>query len=170
VDGCQECGFFYEAFPVERIADTIRGCAVRYGREFAGSDDAHLRLRPAVEVWSALEYACHVRDVLLVQRDRAVVALVEDRPSFARMYREERVPLAHYDAHPPDLVVAQLSMAAELGAAVFDGLTAAQWMRPLIYNFPAPMDRDLAWLGRHTVHECEHHLRDVRAVILRTSR
>jgi hypothetical protein len=23
------------------------------------------------------------------------------------------------------------------------------------------VEHDLAWLGRHTVHECEHHYRDI---------
>jgi hypothetical protein len=41
-----------------------------------------LRTRPEEGVWSALEYACHVRDVFLVQRDRLYTALVEDTPTF----------------------------------------------------------------------------------------
>ncbi len=89
-------------------------------------------------MWSALEYTCHVRDVLLVQRDRTVLALVETNPGFARMHRDERVGLARYDAHPPPQVADQLGVAAELCATVFEGLTADQWARPLIYNYPAP--------------------------------
>jgi DinB superfamily len=124
------------------------------------------RRRPRREVWSALEYACHVRDVLLVQRERALLALVETTPGFARMYRDERVGLARYDAHPPGQVLDQLGMAAELCATVFDGLTSQQWARSLIYNYPAPAWRDVAWLARNTVHEVEHHLDDIRAVIV----
>jgi hypothetical protein len=30
------------------------------------------------------------------------------------------------------------------------------------------MERDVAWLGRNTVHEAEHHLGDVREVLLAT--
>jgi DinB superfamily len=123
------------------------------------------RQRPQPDVWSALEYACHVRDVLLVQRDRTVQALVETNPGFARMHREERVSLARYHAHPPPVVADQLGLAAELCATVFEGLTAEQWARPLIYNYPAPSPRDLAWLARNTVHEVEHHLGDIRMVI-----
>jgi hypothetical protein len=35
------------------------------------------------------------------------------------------------------------------------------WQRRLVYNYPEPAERDLAWLARHTVHEGEHHLFDV---------
>ena len=50
----------------------------------------HLR-RPSPEQRSPIEYACHVRDVALMQRNRVYVALVEDEPSFKPMYRDERV-------------------------------------------------------------------------------
>jgi len=33
------------------------------------------------------------------------------------------------------------------------------------YPWPAPAERDVAWVGRHTVHEGEHHLMDVRRVL-----
>jgi hypothetical protein len=130
-----------------------------------GRREAILRSRPQPDTWSALEYTCHVRDVLLVQRDRTVLAVVETNPGFARMSRDERVAVARYDAHPPPQVVGQLGMAAELCATVFEGLTPDQWCRPLIYNYPTPAPRDIAWLARNTVHEVEHHLGDIRSVI-----
>jgi hypothetical protein len=118
-------------------------------------------------VWSALEYVCHVRDVLLVQRDRAVLARVEERPSFARMYRDERVLICRYADQDPGDVLTQLAMAAEMCALVFDGLDDRNWSRRLVYNWPERAEFDLAWLGRHTVHEVEHHLRDVGSVLKR---
>jgi len=165
MERCAQCGFTYDDLGVGEIAGTIRAFGPTYRAALAGVDDGVARTRPAPAVWSALEYACHVRDVLLVQRDRALLALVEEQPSFARMNREERVALAHYNAHPPAQVAEQLSMAADLCAAVFEGLTDDQLARRLIYNFPAPTERTMAWLGRHTVHEGEHHLGDVRSVI-----
>jgi hypothetical protein len=182
---CDGCGFVYDDLPVERIASTIRAYGPAYRAELAGVDDAVARTRPAPEVWSALEYTCHIRDVVLAQRDRAILGLIAESPSFFPIYTDERVTVAHYEAHPPDVVADQLAMAMELCAVVLDGLSADQWARPLLYSMrpqgyglgesyaatgttedvvPA---RDLAFHGRHTAHLAEHHLGDVRSVLAR---
>jgi hypothetical protein len=122
-----------------------------------------LRVHPAPKVWSALEYACHVRDVFLVQRERLYLTLVEDCPSFARMHRDERASLARYAAEEPDDVGRQLKVAAEMLAWGFAGLDESQWQRRCIYNFPEASERPVLWLGRHAVHEGEHHLHDIDA-------
>jgi hypothetical protein len=173
VTTCEQCGFVYEEVAVDDVAGRVRALGPRY-RELlgpSGPDTGHRphadRVRPSLTTWSALEYACHVRDVLLMQRDRALVALVAECPSFPPMYREERVELARYEAQDLDEVAEQVAMAAELLALVFEGLLETQWQRPLIYNFPERTERDVAWLGRHTIHEGEHHLSDIRAALSR---
>ncbi len=159
---CPECGFVYESVDPGEIPGVLRGLANRFSTRINGIDDATLRRRPNPAVWSPLEYLCHVRDVFLIQRDRAVLALVEDRPSFPRMYRDERVDLARYAQEVPGRVAHnQLPVAADLVAGVFFERSRDEWQRPLIYNYPEPVERDLAWLGRHTIHEGEHHLFDV---------
>jgi hypothetical protein len=171
MDACAECGFRYDDLDVALIAETIRSFAGGYRAVLVdgGLDEQLARQRPAHDVWSVLEYACHLRDVLLVQRDRALRALVEDRPQFPPMHREERVVLAGYADESLDGVAAQIAMAADLCARVFDDLSPDQLRRTLIYNYPQPTERDVAWLGRHTVHEGVHHLMDVRAVRARLS-
>jgi S-DNA-T family DNA segregation ATPase FtsK/SpoIIIE len=161
VDDCQECGFVYENLPVEEIAGSLRSLGSDYAERLRRTDAGVLRSRPRPSVWSGLEYACHVRDVVLIQRDRILLALVESCPSFAPMYREQRVVLAHYEAHSPDLVADQLRLATDLCATVLTELGREQWARPSIYNFPVPTERDVAWLGRHTLHEAVHHLGDI---------
>ena len=120
-----------------------------------------IRTRPGPRTWSALEYACHIRDVFLTQRERVYLTLVEDCPSFAPMHREERASLARYATEEPTDVGRELKVAAELLARAFEGLDQAQWQRRCIYNFPEARERTVLWLGRHAVHEGEHHLRDV---------
>jgi len=90
-----------------------------------------------------------------------VRALVEDRPDLTPMHRDERVVLCHYAAEPLPAVLGQLAMAAELCAAVLDGLAPEAWDRPVLYHFPELTERDLAWVGRHTIHEGRHHLMDI---------
>lgn len=161
MDRCEECGFVYGDVDLDAVAARVESFGDRYRETFAGVREDLARIRPNPDTWSGLEYTCHIRDVLLVQRDRTVLAQVEDRPSFARMYREERVGLCRYADEPLTDVLDQLSMAAQLCATVFAAVTPDGWRRPLIYNWPSPAERDLSWLARHTVHEGEHHLMDV---------
>jgi hypothetical protein len=166
VDHCAECGFTYDEAGISDVATTLRSLAAQHVALLEGpSVEGILRTRPSPRVWSALEYTCHVRDVLLVQRDRVILALVEGSPSFPRMYRDERVALAGYPEERPEEVARELLVAANLAGKVFERLSAEQARRLCIYNFPASTERNVAWLGAHTVHEASHHLRDVRSVL-----
>src|SRR5690348_7364704 len=101
VPACPQCGFDYDTVDPELVPLTLAVLGRDFRLALFGAADPLIRQRPRSDVWSALEYACHVRDLLLVQRDRLYVALVEDTPSFARMYRDERVVLARYNAQDP---------------------------------------------------------------------
>ena len=170
MERCDSCQFLYAEVEAQTLPARFAAFGPRYlarllPPERPAAWSALLRTRPAVDVWSALEYACHVRDVFLVQRDRLYTALVEDTPVFAPMYREQRVTLARYNAQDPEEVAAQLATAARLIAQAFEGLDAGQLQRRCLYNFPAPAERPLLWVGQHAVHEGEHHLRDVERVL-----
>ena len=125
----------------------------------AGRD---VRTRPEPARWSSLEYACHVRDVLLVQRERLLAARRRDRPECEPMGRDERVELDGYAGQDPADVARQLGDAAQMFANDLARLGAADWDRTLIYNYPYRAERSLRWLAIHTVHEVRHHLLDVR--------
>jgi S-DNA-T family DNA segregation ATPase FtsK/SpoIIIE len=161
---CEECGLVYASIPITDIPNALVAFGPIY-RARLGADVTNLRARPSPEVWSALEYSCHVRDVLEVQRSRLLLALAEDRPSFIPMGRDERVTRDHYNDQDPLLVADQLEAAAAAIGTEFAGLTPAQWERTAIYNWPTPAERSMAWLGRHTIHEGRHHLRDVDAAL-----
>ncbi len=150
------------------VAPALRRTAGQYSAPLLRPGIARaVAVRPAPEVWSAQEYCCHVRDVLLIQRDRVLLALVEEVPSFSRMYRDERAALAGYRHESIAGAVQGLAVAADLLARIFDGLTPAQLGRRCVYNYPSAAVRDVAWLGRHSVHEAGHHLGDVRSVLAR---
>ena len=170
MDRCDSCCFIYTDVDAQALPTRLAAFGTRYRDLLLPPDrpaawPGILRTRPAEGVWSALEYACHVRDVFLVQRDRLYTTLVEDKPVVAPMYREQRVTLARYNAQDPTEVATQLTIAARLLAQAFDVLDAVQLQRLCIYNFPAPAERPLLWVGQHAVHEGEHHLRDVAGVI-----
>ena len=169
MERCDECGYVYEDPGPLHLVEKLASLGPRYAERLRvtnGEDDGTvLRERPEPQVWSALEYACHVRDVLLAQRERLFLALVEDRPSYAPIYREQRVILARYAQQDPNRVAAQLDVAATLVADAFSHVDRTGWHRECIYNFPAPATRSVSWLGAHTLHEGEHHLADVDRIL-----
>lgn len=164
MDRCGECGFDYFAFARPEIADRLRDLAVAHSDRLNETPAAYLRAHP-VEGWSALAYACHVRDVLLNQRDRIQLALVEHQPEFVPMGRDELVVTRRYDEQAPDLVAAELVEAADALATLLANLDDAGWARTGVYGYPTRELRDVDWIGRHTVHELSHHLGDVDRVL-----
>jgi S-DNA-T family DNA segregation ATPase FtsK/SpoIIIE len=170
MEHCDQCGLTYEDVATDEVGGILRGLSSQYLEVLSEADRRRdLRTRPAPSVWSAIEYVCHVRDVLLIQRDRVILALVENSPSFPRMYRDERAVLIGYNQEAVQDVVDELDVATNLFAKVFDRLSAEQLERSCIYNFPEPTERDIGWLGRHTVHETKHHLDDMRSVLTQLS-
>ena len=161
---CDECGFDYDELPESQIGTALRALLPQYGTILA-RDEASLRAHPISGVWSALEYACHVRDIFEVQLERVETALVEEEPSFTPMGREERVVTNRYNEQDPQDVGEQLVVAGRALATRFERLDPDQLARTAIYNYPAPAPRTIAWIGRHSVHEGHHHLRDIEHVL-----
>jgi hypothetical protein len=166
VDHCDSCGFVYASISAPEIPNALMAFGPAYGQRLEAGATA-LRTRPAPEVWSALEYACHVRDVFEVQRARLLLALEETRPAFTPMGRDERVLRDRYNDQEPEVVGDQLAAAARALATSFAELRDDQWDRTGIYNWPTTAERTMTWLGRHTIHEGRHHLGDLDAVLSR---
>jgi len=160
-DRCGECSFAYDLEGAESAgAEILAGCGEFAEVLTAVGADARARRRP--DVWSPLEYACHVRDVLLVQRERVLRARQVDRPSFDPMGRDERVAHDGYADQDPAAVARQLGDAALLFANVLHRIPSPDLERTVMYRYPAPFERSLRWVAVHTVHEVQHHLLDVR--------
>lgn len=116
-------------------------------------------------MWSALEYACHIRDVLLVQRERVLAARRGFGHEFRAMGRDERVDHDRYNEQRPEDVAIQLHHAALLFTGDLSRLPLADWDLTMIYNFPIPSGRSLRWVAVHTAHEVVHHTNDMRRCV-----
>ncbi len=161
---CDECGYDYDALPREEFASTIRALGERYAEGLEASRDV-LRSHPMDGVWSILEYCCHLRDVLRVQRGRIQLALVEETPTFASMRREERVSEERYNEQDPQKVEREIVSAAGELADLLESLDDPGWNRTGIYSYPTTEVRTVEWIGRHTIHECVHHLMDIDRLV-----
>lgn len=161
VEPCEECGFEYDESSFPMAADRIRAGAADLAAALTDGQ-AYIRVRRQPGRWSPLEYACHVRDMLLVQRERLLAARRLDRPECEPMGRDERVELDGYAEQDPADVARQLCDAAQLFANDLGRLSHTGWDRRVIYTYPYRAERSLRWLAIHTVHEVGHHLLDVR--------
>lgn len=161
LEACEDCGFTYDLSAAGAVGEAVRSLVAEYATLLAG-DDATLRRRPRPDVWSPLEYACHVRDVLLGQRERVLLARRETCPELVPMGRDERVEHDGYNEQSPADVARQLSDAALMFSTVLGRLSSADWERELVYNYPERQVRSLRWLAVHSLHEVRHHLLDVQ--------
>ena len=162
---CPECGFEYDldqavAADIAIVATIAEAVAL-----LAQLTDEEARARPEPQTWSALEYACHLRDVLFTQRERVLLARRVTQPEPAAMGRDERVEHDGYAEQDPEIVARQLTDAALLFANVLARLDDTSWDRTLVYNFPTKTVRSLRWVAVHTLHEARHHLGDIRAQV-----
>ena len=161
MDRCAQCGFEYDLADAESAGPAIVvGVSQFAGLLRAGGPDLRHRTQP--DIWSPLEYGCHMRDVLLVQRERVLAARCIDTPSFEPMGRDDRVEHDGYIDQEPGDVARQVTDAATVFRNVLARLDDADWQRLVVHNFPSALERSLRWVAVHTLHEVRHHLLDVR--------
>jgi S-DNA-T family DNA segregation ATPase FtsK/SpoIIIE len=123
-----------------------------------------VRLRPEAAVWSALEYACHVRDALALYDWRIGKALSEDRPDFPPMGRDDLADERRYNDQNPLLVIGELVAGAERLADLLAPVQGPTWDRSGVRE---GQELTVAWMAKNVLHECEHHLLDIGRVLRR---
>jgi len=156
---CPDCGFDASAFGRDDIGRLIRENAAGWARVLAQPDMAR---RTNDDMWSPLEYGCHVRDVYLICEYRLGRMLDEDAPTFDNWDQDETAEDDDYAHQHPVRVAAELDDAATHVAGRFDGLTAAQWARPGVRSDGARFT--IESFGRYIVHDVVHHDYDLRVL------
>ena len=158
---CVDCGFVYDLAQAGAVPEDIRR-RVAEVVAILRSHDVDLRSRRQPSVWSPLEYGCHLRDMLLVQRERVLAARRVVRPDCSPMGRDERVEHDGYTQQEPEDVARQLADAAQLFGNVLVQLGEDDWDRTVVYHYPETHERSLRWVAIHTLHEARHHFLDIR--------
>jgi hypothetical protein len=155
---CPDCGFASATLDRAELGDRLRANAATWA-DLLGSDEATLRRRPAPQVWSPLEYACHVRDVFRRFDWRLELMLTEDDPRFENWDQDSTALAERYDLADPVTVRAEVLEAAATLAARFDAVTGTQWERRGYRSDGAVFTVDT--FGRYLLHDPVHHLHDV---------
>jgi DinB superfamily len=159
---CPECGLDTQSFSREAVAGMIRANAEAWQGVLARSD---ARQRPSPGVWSALEYGCHVRDVLRLYDERLGLMLTVDEPHYANWDQDATAVAERYGEQDPARVASELDEAAQAIAARFEGVRGDQWQRTGVRSDGAHFTVES--FARYFIHDPVHHLYDatrIRAV------
>jgi hypothetical protein len=154
---CPECWFDASSVPPESVATLLRANAASWEGVLRQPADV-VRRRPAGR-WSPLEYACHVRDVCALYRERLVLMLRHDDPLYPNWDQDVTAVEQRYGEQDPVPVSLQLQAAAAGLADAFDGVHGDQWLRTGRRSDGARFS--IAGFSRYLLHDPVHHLYDV---------
>jgi hypothetical protein len=155
---CPECGFDTSSFPREQVGSLLRDNATTWV-EVLGRADAEAR--PSDDVWSPLEYGCHVRDVFRLYDHRLRRMLDEDDPLYENWDQDQSAIDDRYGEQDPAVVAVEVRESADALAATFDGVQGDQWERPGRRSDGASFT--IETFARYFIHDPIHHLHDVAA-------
>lgn len=156
-EGCPECGFD-PSYDVTTTGARLRETVPRWDEAL---HRPHVADRPAATTWSTLEYACHVRDVCTVFRERLTLMLTEDEARFADWDQDAAAVEQRYWAQAPAVVAHDLAAEAAATAALFDRVHPDQWGRRGVRSNGSQFT--IATFAVYFLHDVEHHLYDVDA-------
>ncbi|MGH9118110.1 MAG: DinB family protein [Acidimicrobiales bacterium] len=153
---CAECGFDASAVARDELGTLVRENAAVWVKVLDGPGP--LRERPSDDRWSALEYACHVRDVFLLYDERTRLMLDQTDPQFASRDQDAAAVEGRYNEQDPAAVGEELVAAAGAMAATLDGV-GDRWDRTGRRDDGARFTIDS--LARYMIHDPVHHVDDV---------
>ena len=153
---CPECGFVAATIGVADVAPVVRANAATWV-EILGRDGVAERLRP--DVWSPLEYACHVRDVFTLFATRLHLMLDDDGARFANWDQDVTAVEERYGEQDPAVVADQLATAAEVLAASFAAVTPDQHGNTGLRSDGSRFTVET--FAQYLVHDPVHHVWDV---------
>ncbi len=155
---CPECGLDAPAVTDADVPEALRARAA----EWAGLLDRWQRApwAPPAGRWSALAYACHVRDATRVLEGRLRRILTEDEPVLETWDQDAAAEAERYDEQDPMAVSVQLHEATEQFAALAAGVTDEQRARTGRRDDGARFTA--GGVPRYLLHESVHHLHDAQ--------
>jgi hypothetical protein len=161
---CDECGFDSDAYDDAALLAELSTLGPRWRAllELSGED---VRTRPAPEVWSAIEYAAHSRDITAIHAVGVETALTGDEPVFPAIADDAVDAMATgYATEAVDAVLVALNSAVVRLVGFAEGAPRGVWKRGVTVG----ADRsDVREMLAHVLHDSTHHLRDVELGLAR---
>jgi len=155
---CPDCGADASAIADDDLGREVVREIASWGRLIAASEVAAVRSRPSKDVWSALEYAGHVRDLLPVMTQRLSRVRGEDQPSLGWWDHEAAVTEDRYNEQVPVLVIEQMTANGRAFADALAGVVDHEWDRGAERR---PGERfTVRGIARFVLHELIHHRDD----------
>lgn len=163
---CPECSLDYGTLHPPIAINAIKSFPRRYAEALAPrpdeDTDAVIRTRPADGVWSPLEYAAHVADVMKPFAVTIERMNSHDDPDLSDVFwdQDARSVEKNYNAMAVADVLAQLKSDAAAVVHEAEKVDARSWDRKA--KFPWG-ERDMLVMLQNAVHEGVHHLKDLEA-------
>jgi hypothetical protein len=153
---CPECEFDASTTRPEQVSHLLRENAAAWGPVLA---DPRAAMRPSGDVWSALEYGCHVRDVFRIYDERLDRMLTEDDPLYPNWDQDATAFEDRYGEQTPVDVAGEVLAAGIRLAGRFARVTGDEWQRTGRRSDGATFTVDS--FARYLLHDPVHHLSDV---------
>ncbi|GAB2858412.1 DinB family protein [Nocardioides pacificus] len=158
---CPDCGFDAQAVEVADLPELLRVTTLAWSEVLRAAAD--VRERPSEDVWSVLEYACHVRDVHRLFDERLQLMLTEDAPTFANWDQDASAIEGDYAAQDPTQVEIDLIEAAGTVAGHYAQVAPEQLERRGQRSDGSAFT--VTTFGRYHLHDIVHHVYDVGYVL-----
>jgi hypothetical protein len=168
---CEECGFDAAHLPATAVPAVVRANLMDWPPLLIADDGAArpgVRERPSDDRWSALEYACHVRDVFRLYDARLTMMLTEPHPAFPNWDQDEAAVEHAYLTQDPLQVAADLQAAGQAIALSLEAVSGDDWHRTGVRSDGAHFTIDS--FARYFVHDPIHHVEDVEENYRRLTR
>jgi hypothetical protein len=154
---CPDCRFEAAGVDLDKVPETVRSIAAQWPRLLAHPKAS---IRPTDSQWSAVEYGCHVRDVIDLYDFRANLMMTEDDPTFPNWDQDVTAIEQRYDLADAATVAAEIVEAGERGAARFAHVAEQNlWSRPGLRSDGVRFTLDT--FVRYMLHDPIHHIWDV---------
>jgi DinB family protein len=164
---CDECGFDWE-MPAGEVVTVIARLGATYRsrlHDFIAPARARhqpdlIRVRPEPEVWSALEYTAHMRDVVDFYVGRIERVLHENRPTLPAVDFTSMAETCRYRDEDVETALDALDHRSTAASAQLGQLTAEDWSRVGLGSQGG--ERSVLSLARRLAHDGHHHLMDLQ--------